>query len=156
MSNSSCSIGSLSDPFFLDAWEPFDDFHFSAGSLTVPHLALPKQTISFSKARIEWKETLETFFLKEDLQGIKIEDVKVQVEDGRFLRISGEKNIEKEMKKDKWQIVERRNGKFLRRIKLPENAKVDLLKATMDNGVLTVTIPKEKMNKSTTREILID
>ncbi|KAF3449032.1 hypothetical protein FNV43_RR09756 [Rhamnella rubrinervis] len=140
-------IRGRSDPFFLDVWEPFHDFHFSAGTLAIPHLAFPNERTSLLKALIDWKETSETFFLEEDLPGIRKEDVKVQVEDGRVLRISSEKSTEKEEKKDEWHRVERRNGKFLRRIKLPENAKVDLLKATMYNGVLTVIVPKEKMNK---------
>ncbi|XP_019176910.1 PREDICTED: receptor kinase-like protein Xa21 [Ipomoea nil] len=41
-------------------------------------------------------------------------------------------------------LGERSSGKFVRRIWLPENAKVDQVKASMDNGVLTVTVPKEE------------
>ncbi|KAI5386626.1 hypothetical protein KIW84_072960 [Lathyrus oleraceus] len=75
------------------------------------------------------------------------EEVKVEVEDDRVLQISGERSVEKEDKNDEWHRVERSSGKFLRRFRLPENAKMDQVKASMENGVLTVTVPKEEIKK---------
>ena len=69
----------------------------------------------------------------------------MELEEGRVLQISGERSREKEEKNDKWHRVERSSGKFLRRFRLPENAKVDEVKAAMENGVLTVTVPKEQV-----------
>ena len=43
--------------------------------------------------------------------------------------------------------MERSSGKFLRRFRLPENAKTGEIKAAMENGVLTVTVPKEEEKK---------
>ena len=69
--------------------------------------------------------------------------MKVQVEEGRVLQISGEhKKEETSSSSDRWHRVERAHGSFLRRFKLPENTKVDDVKAAMENGVLTVTVPK--------------
>jgi HSP20 family protein len=51
--------------------------------------------------------------------------------------------------------VERSSGKFLRRFRLPENAKLDQLKANMENGVLTVTVPKEEVKKPDVKAIEI-
>ena len=81
------------------------------------------------------------------LPGVKEEEVKVEVEEGNVLKISGERSREKEEKNDKWHHVERSSGEFLRRFRLPNNAKVDQVKAVMENGVLTVTVPKEKVKK---------
>ncbi|PNX79782.1 class I heat shock protein, partial [Trifolium pratense] len=53
----------------------------------------------------------------------------------------------KEDKNDQWHRVERSSGKFLRRFRLPENSKMDQVKANMENGVLTVTVPKEEIKK---------
>ena len=74
--------------------------------------------------------------------GLAKEDVKVQVEDGRVLQISGERKEEEFSSSDRWHRVERAQGSFLRRFRLPDNAKVEEVKAAMENGVLTVTVPK--------------
>ncbi|KAL8215244.1 hypothetical protein R6Q57_004693 [Mikania cordata] len=92
-------------------------------------------------------------FLKADLPGMKKEEVKVEVEEGRVLQISGERSSEKEEKDDKWHRVERSSGKFVRRFKLPENVKVDEVKASMEDGVLTVTVPKHEVKKPEVKAI---
>jgi len=79
----------------------------------------------------------------------------VEVEDGKVLQISGERSREKEEKDDRWHRVERRTGKFIRRFWLPENAKVDQVKAAMENGVLTVTVPKEEEKKPEVKSVKI-
>jgi len=38
---------------------------------------------------------------------------------------------------------------------LPENAKADQVKASMENGVLTVTVPKEEVKKPDVKSIEI-
>ncbi|VAH89192.1 unnamed protein product [Triticum turgidum subsp. durum] len=103
----------------------------------------------------DWKETPEAHVFKADVPGLKKEEVKVEVEDGNVLQISGERNKEQEEKTDTWHRVERSSGKFLRRFRLPEDAKADQIKATMDNGVLTVTVPKEGAKKPEVKSIQI-
>ncbi|MBA0819982.1 hypothetical protein Gohar_021745 [Gossypium harknessii] len=43
----------------------------------------------------------------------------------------------------------------MRRFRLPENAKMDQIKASMENGVLTVTIPKLEVKKPDVKSIEI-
>ncbi|XP_044504936.1 17.4 kDa class I heat shock protein-like [Mangifera indica] len=140
------------DPFSLDIWDPFDGFLTSAVA-NVPSSA--RETSEFAAARIDWKETPEAHIFKADLPGLKKEEVKVGVEEGRILQISGERSKEQEEKNDKWHRVERSCGKFLRRFRLPDNAKIDQVKASMENGVLTVTVPKEEEKKPEVKTIEI-
>lgn len=79
----------------------------------------------------------------------------MEVEEGRVLQISGERSREQEEKNDKWHRMERSSGRFLRRFRLPENAKVDQVKASMESGVLTVTVPKEEVKKPDVKAIEI-
>ncbi|WOL13384.1 18.1 kDa class I heat shock protein-like [Canna indica] len=144
------------DPFSLDLWDPFEGFPFDAfRSLTESRPNFVSDSSAFANTRIDWKETPEGHVFKADLPGMRKEEVKVEVEEGRVLQISGERNKETEEKNEKWHRVERSSGKFLRRFRLPENTKVDQVKATMENGVLTVTVPKEEMKKPKVKSIEI-
>jgi len=147
--------GNEFDPFSLGFWDPFDGFPFGAGNSggsLVPRTS--SETAAFAGARIDWKETAEAHVFKADVPGLKKEEVKVEVEDG-VLQISGERNKEQEEKTDTWHRVERSSGKFLRRFRLPDNAKVEQVKASMENGVLTVTVPKEEAKKPDVKSIQI-
>lgn len=81
--------------------------------------------------------------------------MKVEIEEDRVLKISGERKIEKEDKNDTWHRVERSQGSFLRRFRLPENVKVDEVKAGMENGVLTVSVPKVEIKKPDVKPVQI-
>ncbi|KAL4610723.1 hypothetical protein ACB092_08G071700 [Castanea dentata] len=152
------------DLFSLEIWDPFKDFSFSSE----PQFA--KETSAFVNTRVDWKETPEAHVFKADLPGLNKEEVK------------------KEEKKDTWHRVERSSGKFLRRFRLPENAKMDQInglrgrglkgfegisttsnplifnfpklerfggRASMENGVLTVTVPKVEVKKPDVKAIEI-
>ncbi|KAK0604794.1 hypothetical protein LWI29_019539 [Acer saccharum] len=86
---------------------------------------------------------------------MKEEEVKVEVEDDRVILISGERNVDKEDKNDTWHRVERSRGRFSRRFRLPGNVKIDQIKASLENGVLTVTLPKHVVEKSDVKSIEI-
>jgi HSP20 family protein len=140
------------DPFSLDVWDPLKDFQFPSSALSA---SFPRENSAFVSTRVDWKETPEAHVFKADLPGLKKEEVKVEIGDDRVLQISGERNVEKEDKNDEWHRVERSSGKFLRRFRLPENAKMDQVKASMENGVLTVTVPKEEIKKPEVKSIAI-
>ncbi|KAH0450540.1 hypothetical protein IEQ34_021232 [Dendrobium chrysotoxum] len=105
--------------------------------------------LSYSEPCIDWKETQTAHIFQIDLPGLSKEDVKVEVEEGRVLRISGERRLDKEGKDEVWHVAERadRSGKFLRELRLPANGRADAVKAKMENGVLTVTVPKKEGEK---------
>nr|ADU55790.1 HSP18.2A [Citrullus lanatus] len=145
---------SVFDPFAtFDLSDPFD-FHFpSSISSHFPEIA--RETSAMVNARVDWKETPEAHVLKADLPGLKKEEVKVEVEDGKVIQISGERSIEKEDKNEKWHRIERSSGKFQRRFRLPEDAKMEEIRASMENGVLTVTVPKAEQKKTDVKTVEI-
>ncbi|KAL9310105.1 putative small heat shock protein HSP20 [Arabidopsis thaliana] len=133
------------DPFSLDVWDPFKELQFPSSSSS-----------AIANARVDWKETAEAHVFKADLPGMKKEEVKVEIEDDSVLKISGERHVEKEEKQDTWHRVERSSGGFSRKFRLPENVKMDQVKASMENGVLTVTVPKVETNKKKAKVKSID
>ncbi|XP_040992166.1 17.5 kDa class I heat shock protein-like [Juglans microcarpa x Juglans regia] len=144
------------DPFTLKLWvDPFEDFALRSSLTSARFSQCCRETSTFANVRIDWKETPEAHLLKVNLPGLKKEEVKVEVEDGRVLQISRERNSDNEDKNDTWHRLERNSGKFLRSLRLPENAKMNEIKATMENGVLTVTIPKEEVKKPDVRVVEI-
>ncbi|MCO5587334.1 hypothetical protein L7F22_041283 [Adiantum nelumboides] len=129
--------------------DPFDSFLFDPFALTSSFLRFPDQHSSFARdvaavanTQVDWKETSDSHIFKANLPGLAKQDVKVLVEDGHILQISGERKKEETTSSERWHRVERTQGSFLRRFRLPDNAKVEDVKAAMENGVLTITIPK--------------
>ncbi|CAA0410917.1 unnamed protein product [Arabidopsis thaliana] len=139
------------DPFSQDVWDPFEGFFTPSSALA--NASTARDVAAFTNARVDWKETPEAHVFKADLPGLKKEEVKVEVEDKNVLQISGERSKENEEKNDKWHRVERASGKFMRRFRLPENAKMEEVKATMENGVLTVVVPKAPEKKPQVKSI---
>ncbi|KAL1202001.1 17.8 kDa class I heat shock protein [Cardamine amara subsp. amara] len=138
------------DPFSLDVWDPFKYQPFPSAPSS-----LFRETSAIVNARVDWKETPEAHVFKADLPGLKKEEVKVEIEDDSVLKITGERHVEKEEKQDTWHRVERSSGQFSRKFKLPENVKMDQVKASMENGVLTVTVPKVETKKAEAKSIEI-
>jgi HSP20 family protein len=86
-------------------------------------------------------ETETDFVLRADLPGMSESDVNIEFDDG-VLTISGERKAEHEERKAGYYRVERSFGSFRRSLTLPEGVDPASVKATFDNGVLEVTVPK--------------
>ena len=109
----------------------------------------------------EWAPEIDVFergnrlVTKVDLPGLKKEDVKVEVTDGR-LAISGERKSETEEKKDNFYRCERAYGSFYRSVPLPEGAKLEDVKATFADGVLEVSVPLSAKAETKPRSVPIE
>lgn len=107
-----------------------------------PASSCARDARAMASTNVDWKETAAEHIFKADLPGLKKEEIKVQVEDGRILSISGQRRKEEVQKTDTWHRVERSRGQFMRRFRLPDNANLDHVAAKVDDGVLTITVPK--------------
>ncbi|XP_015073064.1 17.4 kDa class I heat shock protein-like [Solanum pennellii] len=99
---------------------------------------------ALAHASVDWRETDQAHVFRVDIPGMRKEDLKVQIEDDNILEISGERVKEEEKGDDKWHRVECKHGSFCRKFRLPENANVEGISCGLENGVLTVNVPKKE------------
>lgn len=80
-----------------------------------------------------------------ELPGLDPEDVDLSLENN-VLSITGEKREERKEgdEKSRYHLSERRYGKFTRSFVLPREVDAESIRASFDNGVLTITIPKSE------------
>ena len=90
---------------------------------------------------LDLSETAEGYLVEAALPGIKPEDVEITVENN-VLTIKGETRQEAEDKQRNFHRVERRFGSFQRTIGLPTTVKADAIKASLEQGILRLEIPK--------------
>ncbi len=88
----------------------------------------------------------DSVVLKAELPGINVNDVHIELEDN-VLTLRGERKFEEKVEDQGYHRVERRFGTFQRSIALPQGVKTDDVRATYEDGVLTVTVPKSEKAK---------
>ncbi|KZT66201.1 small heat shock protein [Daedalea quercina L-15889] len=76
-----------------------------------------------------------------ELPGISKENVSVDVHNG-VLTVSGQSKVEENRNQNGYAVRERQFGQFSRSIPLPKELKEENIRASMENGLLTVTFPK--------------
>jgi HSP20 family protein len=121
-------------------------------SPTWPRLDLPK--LNDISPSVDIFEENGDMVIKAEMPGIKKEDVDVSVTEN-MVTISGEKRQEEKVEKRNYHRVERNYGSVCRRFQLPEGVNSDKVKATFQNGVLEVRLPKTKKGKEKEKKITI-
>jgi HSP20 family protein len=116
----------------LLSWDPFREM--------APFPAFEERPIAFSPA-FDVKETKDAYLFKADLPGMQDKDLEVTMT-GNRLTVSGKRDEEKEEKTERYYTYERNYGSFSRSFTLPEGADTEHLVASLDAGVLTITVPK--------------
>jgi HSP20 family protein len=116
--------------------EPFPAFDWKFGEVTTAAW-LPL---------VDIVEEPEYIRLVAEVPGVKPENVKIFVE-GNLLTIKGTKEQVAEEKAEKVHRYERTYGAFERTFTLPAAVAPDKIKATYENGVLTLTLPKVEAAK---------
>ncbi len=86
-------------------------------------------------------ETPEAYEVALDLPGVKPEQVKVEMHEGKLI-VSGERTSVHDTKEKSMHRVERTSGSFYRAVGLPTEVNVDQIDARYEHGVLHITLPK--------------
>jgi len=114
--------------FFDDIWEP----------VFKTETKLPK---------VDIEETEKEIIVSAEMPGVEKKDIKVELNDDR-LTISFEKRENKDEKKGKtYRLIEQSYGRFTRTFTLPAPVKTENTKAEYKNGILKLTLLKQKETK---------
>lgn len=107
----------------------------------------------FFNASMDVAESDKEVRITLELPGVSQGDVDISLHDD-VLTIRGEKKFQSEYggdkeKKENYHCVERSYGSFQRSLRLPYVANPDEVKATFQDGVLTISIPKGAQQERT-------
>jgi len=140
----------MSNVFF---YEPFYDFE----RLVDEALSGPRQTknsnqvqhrnvdgaVRSFKPRMDLHEDNEKNLVTASFEfpGVSKDNIQIDVQNGR-LTVAAETKQSSDFEENGYAVRERHFGKFSRTLQLPQGIKDEEIKASMDNGILTVTFPK--------------
>lgn len=120
----------LNEPFF--------------GEVRIPASALA--AVEEGTLPLDVSEDEQHVYVRASLPGFKKEDVEISVHDG-VLSIKADHSDETVETKERYYRRERRFGSLSRRIALPSAVLDDKTAATLEHGVLTLTLPKVRQEE---------
>lgn len=97
----------------------------------------------------------ESYQITVEAPGLTESDFSIEV-NGDVMTIQGQKQEEVEDKDRHFYRIERSYGSFQRTLALPDDAKVDDIRANLKQGVLTVTIPRKDIPAGDIKKIEIN
>ena len=134
----------------------FDDFdrNFFRGFGNIDHTLYGKHAQNLMKTDV--KETEDGYEVDVDLPGFKKDEISLELNNG-YLTISTEKSLEKdkENKKGKMLRQERYSGVMQRSFFVGDAIREEDVKASYENGVLHLMIPKKDAAKVPERKTIM-
>lgn len=127
------SLGRVTD---FDEWlrNPFAGFPAMGGLLEFGGLLGAAQT----RLATDVYEDADNFYARFEVPGVKKEDVKIELND-RMLTISVDRREKNEEGEQTFSLT--------RSVSVPESVAPDRISAKMEDGLLTVTLPKQEERK---------
>lgn len=104
---------------------------------------------------VDLYETDDSVVVETPIAGVKPDDVNITLTDD-VLTIEGETKAEEKTERANYVRQERRYGAFSRTLRLPAQVKGEDARATIEDGVLTLTMPKSKEAKPRRIEIAVN
>lgn len=126
-------------------WNPRSDFSvlhtqfdhlFQAFSPTAS-----RNGIEYSSLPVDIRQTDAAFFVEASVPGFSPEEVEVTFDDG-VLTITGRRNATETTKNGTYVRRERRATSVFRQVGLPADVRAEDIKASFENGVLSIAIPR--------------
>jgi len=106
-----------------------------------PVLTGPESAGTHAWPLVDVAEDEGAYLLNAELPGVKIEDVKIEIENN-VLTLSAQKQPGQWGERPNYHRVERSYGTLTRSFVLPQGVQTDAVQATMKDGVLSIELPK--------------
>ncbi len=126
-------LNDMMDDFFSDSWPP-------------------GRVLSKDTFKLDVQDNEKEYVIEAELPGTKKEEVNVEMNDGRLtIFVKREEKTEEEGKN--YVHKERRYCSMSRGIYLVD-AEAEGIKAKLDEGILTITVPKQDKNKNSSKVVI--
>ena len=106
----------------------------------------------YRKPFIDLVETDKEVIATVEMPGLDKGDIKINLTEDK-LEISAETKHEEDKKEKGYIYKERRTGSYFRKVSLPSSIDSDNSKASYNNGILQITMPKTEIKKKTPLKI---
>ncbi len=140
----------------LQRWAPFTDarrFEYALNRLWRDGGVRNGESASW-RLPLDVAQDADNIVVKATVPGFKPEDIKAGIEN-KVLTINAETPSEAQGEETEYLLRERRTGSYQRSIRLPDTVDADKAESTYDNGVLTITVPKQEEKKARQIEIKV-
>jgi HSP20 family protein len=107
-----------------------------------PFLNMPMTPVeSVWVPALDYSETEKAYVCRLEVPGIPKENLDLNL-NGQVLTVSGHRDIQREHETEAFYVQERQVGRFVRSIRLPGPVGEAKIEATVNDGVMTITLPK--------------
>lgn len=112
------------------------------GAPFTPFLNTPMTPVeSVWAPALDYSETEKGFVCRLEVPGIPKENLDVNLT-GQVLTVSGHRDLKRENETEAFFVQERQLGRFVRSIRLPGPVAEAGIEATVNDGVMTITLPR--------------
>ena len=96
----------------------------------------------FRIAKYDMEDNEKEYKMEFELPGLTKDDVKFEIINNQTVEISGERRTSEKEVEEEYEKKHKTYSRFFQRITLPKNIDVENIDAKMQDGILTVSLPK--------------
>jgi HSP20 family protein len=134
----------------MDRQNPFEEIDRLFDRISSEFADFEPETGLGGSVAVDVADTGEAFEVTADVPGYTSDDIDVTLPDPRTVRIAASQETSTEGDDDHQYLRQERTRRSMSRtVPLPDRVRKDAAEASYDNGVLTITLPKQEAGEGT-------